>query len=81
MNDCISTYVVDWSSVDFMPLRLNPSSLTCSNCALAAIILQLVAIECQKFHMVDSPILLFLTSHKEMPFLFSVNKDPAPVPL
>ena len=82
MNDCISTYVVDWSSVEFMPLRLNSSSLTCSNCALAAIILQLVAMECQKFHMVDSPILLLsLTSDKEMPFLFSVNKDPGRVPL
>ena len=42
--------------MDFMPLRLNSSSLTCSICALAAIILQLVAIECQKLYMVDSPI-------------------------
>ena len=42
--------------MDFMPLRLNSSSLTCSICALAAIILQLVAMECQKLHMVDSPI-------------------------
>ena len=59
MNDCISTlYVVDESSVDFMSLRLNSSSLTCSICALAAIILQLVAMECQKLHMVDSPIVL-----------------------
>ena len=39
-----------------MPLRLNSSSLTCSICALAAIILQLVAMECRKLHMVDSPI-------------------------
>ena len=42
--------------MDFMPLRLNSSSLTCSICALAAIILQLVATECQKLHMSDSPI-------------------------
>ena len=42
--------------MDFMPLRLNSSSLTCSTCALAAIILQLVAMECQKLHMVDLPI-------------------------
>ena len=42
--------------MDFMPLRLNSSSLTCSICALAAIILQLVAMECQKLYMVDSPI-------------------------
>ena len=68
--------------MDFMLLRLNSSSLTCSNCALAAIILQLVAMECQKFHMVDSPILLLsLTSNKEMPFIFSINKDPSRVPL
>ena len=68
--------------MDFMLLRFNSSSLTCSNCALAAIIPQLVAIECQKFHMVDSAILLLsLTSNKEMPFLFSTNKDPARVPL
>ena len=40
-----------------MPLRLNSSSLTYSICALAAIILQLVAMECQKPHTVDSPIL------------------------
>ena len=40
-----------------MPLRLNSSSLTCSICALAAIVLQLVAMECQKLQMVDSPIL------------------------
>ena len=33
----------------FMPLRLNSSSLTCSICVLAAIILQLVAMECQNF--------------------------------
>ena len=44
--------------MDFMPLRLSSSSLTCSICALAAIILQLVAMECQKFHMVDSPVTL-----------------------
>ena len=37
--------------MDFMPLRLNFSSLTCSICALAVIMLQLVA-------MVDSPIVL-----------------------
>ena len=43
--------------MDFMPLRLNSSSLTCSICALPAIILQLVAMECQKLHMVDSPVL------------------------
>ena len=42
--------------MDFMPLRLNSSNLTCSICALAAIVLQLVAMECQKPHMVDSPI-------------------------
>ena len=30
-------------------------TLTCSICTLAAIILQLVAMECQKLHMVDSP--------------------------
>ena len=43
--------------MDLMPLRLNSSSLTCSICALAAIILiilQWVAMECQKFHTVDS---------------------------
>ena len=37
-----------------MPLRLNSSSLTGSICALTAIILQLVTMECQKLHMVDS---------------------------
>ena len=42
--------------MDFMPLRLNSSSLTCSICALATIILQLVVMECQKLHMVDSPV-------------------------
>ena len=42
--------------MDFMPLSLNSSSLTCSICALASIILQSVATECQKLHMVDSPI-------------------------
>ena len=42
--------------MDLMPLRLNSSSLACSICALAAIILQLVAMECQKHHIVDSPI-------------------------
>ena len=41
--------------MDFMPLNLNSSSLICSICALAAIILQLVAMECQKLHMVNSP--------------------------
>ena len=38
--------------MDFMPLRLNSSSLTCSICGLAAIILQLVAMECQKLDIV-----------------------------
>ena len=42
--------------MDFMPLRLKFSSLTCSICALASIILQLVAMECRKLHIVDSPI-------------------------
>ena len=42
--------------MNFMPLRLNSSSLTCFICALASIILQLVAMECQKLHMMDSPI-------------------------
>ena len=42
--------------MDFMPLRLNFSSLTCSICVLAAIKLQLVAMECQKLHIVDLPI-------------------------
>ena len=42
--------------MDFMPLRLNSSSLTCPICTMAAIILQLVAMECQKLHMVDLPI-------------------------
>ena len=41
--------------MDFMPLRLNSSSLTCSICTLAAIILQLVAIECQNLHVMDLP--------------------------
>ena len=50
-------------SVDFMPLRLNSSSLTCSICALAPIILQLVAMECQKLYMVDSPILKQILSY------------------
>ena len=45
--------------MDFMPLRFNSSSLTRSICALAAIILQLVAMECQKLHIVDSPIVEF----------------------
>ena len=39
-----------------MPLSLNSSSFTCSIRALAAIILQLVAMECQKLHMADLPI-------------------------
>ena len=42
--------------MDFMPLRLNSSSLTRSICALVAIILQFVAVECRKLHMVDLPI-------------------------
>ena len=42
--------------MDFLPLRLNSSSITCSICALAAIILQLVAMECQKLDMVDSSV-------------------------
>ena len=42
--------------MDFMPLRLNSSSLTSSICALAVIIFQVVAMECQKLHTVDSPI-------------------------
>ena len=42
--------------MDFMPLRLNSSSLTCSICGLAAIILRLVAMECRKLHLVGSPI-------------------------
>ena len=42
--------------MDFMPLSLNSSSLTCSICTLAAIIRHLVAMECQKLHMVDTPI-------------------------
>ena len=42
--------------MDFMPLRLNSSSLTSFICALVAIILQLVAMENQILHMVDSPI-------------------------
>ena len=42
--------------MDFKSARLNSSSLTCSICDLTAIILQLVAIECQNLHMVDSPI-------------------------
>ena len=46
----------------FMPLRLNSSSLICSICTLAAIILQLVAMECQKVHMADSPITDFKAS-------------------
>ena len=45
--------------MDFIPLRLNSSNLTCSVCALAAIILQLVAMECQKRHMMDSSIFRF----------------------
>ena len=45
-----------WTNLPWIsPLRLKPSSLTCSICALAAIIPQLVAMECQKLHMVDSP--------------------------
>ena len=40
--------------MDFMLLRLNSSSFTCSIFALATI-LQLVAIENQKLHMVDLP--------------------------
>ena len=43
--------------MDIMPLRMDSSSLICSICALAVIILQLVAMECQKLHTVDSPIL------------------------
>ena len=42
--------------MDFMPLRLNSSGLIYSICILAAIILYLVAMECQKLDMVDSPI-------------------------
>ena len=42
--------------MDFMSLRLQSSSLTCSISALGLIILQLVAMECRKLHMVDSPI-------------------------
>ena len=44
--------------MDFMPLRLNSSTLTCSICALAAIILQLVAMECQTLHIVYSLIVV-----------------------
>ena len=42
--------------MDVMPLRLNSSSLTSSICALAAIRLQFVAMECQNLHMADSPL-------------------------
>ena len=42
--------------MDFMPFRLNSSSLTCSICAMAVIIRQAVAMECQNLHMADSPI-------------------------
>ena len=62
--------------MDFMPLRLNSSSLTCSICALAAIILQLVSMECQKLHMVDSPIESF-DKHSILlllPFFFYKNR-------
>ena len=47
--------------MDFMPLRLNSSTLTCFVCALAAIILQFVAMESQKLHMVDSPMSIRLS--------------------
>ena len=52
--------------MDFMPLRLNSSSFICSICALAAIILQLVAMECQKLYMVDSPILIIDTFNRNI---------------
>ena len=44
-----------------MPLRLNSSSLTSFICALAAIMLQLVTMECQKLHMVDSPVYQYMS--------------------
>ena len=48
-----------WTNVpDFMPLTLKSSSLTCFDFTVAAIILQLVAMECGKLHMVDSPVQL-----------------------
>ena len=49
--------------MDFIPLRLNFSRLSCSICALAAIILQFVAIECQKLHIVDSPIVVNVSNN------------------
>ena len=52
--------------MDFVTLRLKSSSLTCSICALDAIILQLVAMECRKLHMVDSPIKSILLKTKEL---------------
>ena len=58
--------------MDLMPLRLNSSSLICSICALAAIILQLVATECQTLHMVDSPITDFTY---DVSFSFFVSKN------
>ena len=57
---------MDKFPVDFTPLRLNSSSLTCSICAPVAIILQLVAMECQKLHMADSPILDMNSMHPQM---------------
>ena len=45
--------------MDFMNLLLNSSSLTSFICTLVAIILQLVAMENQIIHMVDSPITEF----------------------
>ena len=52
--------------MNFMPLRLNSSSLTCSICALATIILTLVDMECQKLHMGDWPVVKLVTvSHTQ----------------
>ena len=62
--------------VDFLPLRLNYSSLTCSICALASIILQLIAMECQKLYMVDSPMSNRFLSIASKTYKFFFNGSP-----
>ena len=54
--------------MDFLFLRLNSCGLTSSICALAAIILQLVTIECRKVHMVDWSIANEYPDLKSVPF-------------
>ena len=48
MNSCIRMLVFHEFAMDFLYLKMDSCSLTCSVCALTAIIFQFVAMECGK---------------------------------